>query len=42
VGNTPMLANWVQIEMGKSFKTIQVDQNNKNKNNYKIFHFLCN
>jgi len=31
-----MLANWVQIEMGKTFKTIQVDQNNQNKNDYEI------
>jgi hypothetical protein len=42
VSNTPMLAIWVQIEMGKILKTIQVDQNNQNKNNYKIFGFLCN
>jgi hypothetical protein len=28
VGNTPMLANWVQIEMGKIFKTIKVHHNN--------------
>jgi hypothetical protein len=26
--NTPMLANWMQIEMGKIFKTIQVYHNN--------------
>jgi hypothetical protein len=26
--NKPMLANWMQIEMGKIFKTIQVYHNN--------------
>jgi hypothetical protein len=25
VGNTPMLANWMQIEMGKTLKTIKVE-----------------
>ncbi len=30
MGNTPMFGNWVQIEMGKTFKTIQIDSNNFN------------
>ncbi len=34
-----MLANWVQIEMGKTFKTIQDDQNNFKNNNYKFSIF---
>jgi len=28
VGNIPMLANWVQIEMGKILKAIKVHHNN--------------
>jgi hypothetical protein len=27
VSNTPMFANWVQIVMGKTSKTIKVDHN---------------
>jgi hypothetical protein len=26
VGNTPMLANWVQNEMGKNLETAKVDE----------------
>ncbi len=40
VNNTLMLANWVQIEMGKTLKTIQVDHNNFNIFSYKVFSFF--
>ncbi len=30
VSNSPILANWVQIEMGKTFKIIKVDNLKKN------------
>jgi hypothetical protein len=43
MGDIPMLANWVQIEMGKSFKTIKIDHNFKNYLAIKLSHsFLCN
>jgi hypothetical protein len=38
VGNAPMLANWVQIEMDKTFENIKVDRNEK-KNLNKILPF---
>jgi len=34
-----MLANWVQIEMDKTFETIKVDRN-KNKFKHKILPFF--
>jgi len=41
MGNTPMLANWVQIEMKKTFKTIKVDHNKFFYNLITIFsHFF--
>jgi len=40
VGNTPILANWVQNDMGKIFKTIKVDDNNFNFFEHKKTFFM--
>jgi hypothetical protein len=40
MGNIPMLANWVQIEMENSLKTIKIDHNFKNYLAIKISHFF--
>jgi hypothetical protein len=39
MGNIAMVANWVQIEMEKSFKTIKIDHNFKNYLTIKLSHF---
>jgi hypothetical protein len=40
MGNIPMLANWVQIQMEKRFKTIKIDHNFKNYLAIKTFPFF--